>query len=92
MGLLLAAPAAEAFALGIALDAFLNTLLAAFTGLGMLTFVGSGIAWGMSMMDNQYGHALTGMVPLFFRGGIMGGLVTMGGVLGLSSGAVLLGV
>lgn len=86
------AGAGEAFALGIQLDAFIQQLLTAITGLGMLIFVMSGIGWGASLMENQYGHLLTGMTPLFMRGGIMGGLATIGGALGLVSGAVLLGM
>jgi hypothetical protein len=83
---------AGAFTLGIALDAFLGQLETAMVGLGLIIFVAGGIGTTLALMENTYAQYLTAYLGLFVKGGILGGLSTLGGAVGLLSGAILLGV
>lgn len=91
MGVLLVARQAGAFSLGIALDGFLGDLETALVSLGLIAFLAGGIGTIVAMTENAYAQFLSGYLSLFVKGGILGGLSTIGGALGLVSGALLLG-
>ena len=91
LGVCLVARQAHAFSLGIALDGFLGDLETAMVSLGLVAFLAGGIGTIVAMTENAYAQFLSGYLSLFVKGGILGGLSTIGGALGLVSGALLLG-
>jgi hypothetical protein len=91
MGVLLVARQAAAFSLGIGLDEFLGQFETALVSLGLIAFLAGGIGTIVAMTENAYAQFLSGYLSLFVKGGILGGLSTIGGALGLVSGALIVG-
>ena len=90
--LVVAASMVEAFGLGIPLDGFITTVETSMVGLGIPLGLAGGVSFIVSKFDQTYGPMLSGYIPYFVAGGVLGGLSTILGTIGLTSGAVLLGV
>jgi len=80
---------AQAFNLGIALDGFMTTLETSVTGAGLLIGLIGGAGMVVAKLENAYGQFFSGFLNYFVTAGILGGLATILGVLGLTSGATL---
>jgi hypothetical protein len=75
--------------LGIPLDGFFQQLQLWLVGLGLLIGTVGLTGWGISRMENNFGHAFAGGINLFTTCGIVGGGSTLLGLCGLTGGALL---
>jgi hypothetical protein len=87
--LLLATASAQAFGLGIPLDGFITQLETSVTGTGMVIGLIGGAGMIMAKMENSYSPLFANFLSYFVNAGILGGLVTILGAVGLVTGATL---
>jgi len=86
---MLAAKSGLAAGLGIPLDGFIGTMETAVTGMGLVVGTVGGIGYVGGLMDNPFSTILAGSVGFFTKAGILGGMTTLLGTLGLVGGATL---
>jgi hypothetical protein len=79
----------EAGALGIPLDGFLTTFQTFVVGLGLIMGLVGLTGYVGSLFDNPFANILAGSVGFFTKAGLLGGGVTLMGLLGLVGGATL---
>jgi hypothetical protein len=89
MGTVLSARLSFAGALGIPLDGFLTSFQAWAVGLTLLIGLVGLIGWIGSLMDNPFSNILAGSIGFFSKAGLLGGGVTLLGLMGLVGGATL---
>jgi hypothetical protein len=89
LALLLTAPAAQAAGLGIPLDGFIGTFETFVVGLGLAVGLVGLTGYVGSLMDNPFSNILAGSVGFFSKAGLLGGGVTLLGLVGLVGGATL---
>ena len=89
MVVLLSARASFAGALGIPLDGFLTTFQTFVVGLGLIMGLVGLTGYVGSLFDNPFSNILAGSVGFFTKAGLLGGGVTLMGLLGLVGGATL---
>lgn len=80
---------AWAFTLGIALDGYLAQVQTSVIGSGLLIGLIGGAGMIVAKLENAYGQFFSGFLNYFVTAGILGGLATILGGLGLVSGALL---
>src|SRR3989440_6945816 len=89
LGVLLSAQASYAGALGIPLDNFLATFQTFVVGLGLIMGLVGLTGYVGSLFDNPFSNILAGSIGFFTKAGLLGGGVTLMGLLGLVGGATL---
>jgi hypothetical protein len=89
MVVVLSAQASWAGALGIPLDAFLTTFQTFVVGLGLIMGLVGLTGYVGSLFDNPFSNILAGSVGFFTKAGLLGGGVTLMGLLGLIGGATV---
>lgn len=75
--------------LGIALDEFLTTFETFMVGMGIVMGMAGLVGYVGSLFDNPFSNILAGSIGFFTKAGLLGGGVTLLGLLGLTSGALL---
>jgi hypothetical protein len=89
MGVLMTASTSWAGALGIPLDSFLTTFQTFVVGLGLIMGLVGLTGYVGSLFDNPFSNILAGSIGFFTKAGLLGGGVTLMGLLGLVGGATL---
>jgi hypothetical protein len=80
---------AESAAMGIPLDAFLNTYTTFIVGTGLVVGLAGLTGWILAQMENEYGNMFAGGIRFFGKAGLLGGGTVMLTALGLVGGATL---
>jgi hypothetical protein len=86
---LVSARTSWAGALGIPLDGFLTTFQTFVVGLGLIMGLVGLTGYVGSLFDNPFSNILAGSIGFFTKAGLLGGGVTLMGLLGLVGGATL---
>jgi hypothetical protein len=86
---LLSAQTSFAGALGIPLDGFLTTFQTFVVGLGLIMGLVGLTGYVGSLFDNPFSNILASSIGFFTKAGLLGGGVTLMGLLGLVGGATL---
>jgi hypothetical protein len=91
MGVAVVLHAQQSFAgaLGIPLDGFLTTFQTFVVGLGLIMGLVGLTGYVGSLFDNPFSNILAGSIGFFTKAGLLGGGVTLMGLLGLVGGATL---
>ena len=89
MVVLVSARASYAGALGIPLDGFLTTFQTFVVGLGLIMGLVGLTGYIGSFFDNPFSNILAGSIGFFTKAGLLGGGVTLMGLLGLVGGGTL---
>ena len=89
MVVLVSARVSWAGALGIPLDGFLTTFQTFVVGLGLIMGLVGLTGYIGSLFDNPFSNILAGSIGFFTKAGLLGGGVTLMGLLGLVGGGTL---